>query len=268
MYAERRLLTSMAIKIAMANQKGGAGKTTTAICVAQELRRRKKKVLFIDCDPQCNSTGFYEAVTEGRETLMDILCGDIDAIKCIQKTEKGDIIASDPELYDAETIVRVNELRFSHLRNSCRGLDEDYDYIIMDTTPTLGVILKNVLHYADWIVIPVEESGWSMAGLMSFSDALEMAKGDNPELRVAGVLTIKIKPRTRKSGRMGLLADDIAEKLGTRRFHTRIRESVACSEALTEYFVPLHEYAPKSTTYEDYRAFTKELEGVVRNVKR
>lgn len=256
----------MAVKIAMANQKGGAGKTTTAICVAQELRRKGRKVLFIDCDPQCNSTGFYEAETDGKATLMDILCGDIEAKKCIQHTEKGDIIPSDVQLYDAETIVRVNELRFSHLKRACKSIETKYDYIIMDTTPTLGVILKNVLHYADRIVIPVEESGWSMAGLMSFSEALNMARGDNPSLKVAGVLTIKVKPRTRKSGRMGIMADEIAGKLGTKRFATTIRESVACAEALTEYFIPLHEYAPESTTCEDYTKFTKELERTVKNV--
>ena len=255
----------MAIKIAVANQKGGAGKTTTSLCLAQELKRRGEKVLFIDGDPQCNGTDFYEAEVEGQATLMDILCGDEPAKECIQQTEKGDIIASDDNLYDAETTVKADEMRFMHLKNSCKAIEKYYDYIIIDTPPAIGVVLKNILSYTDWIIIPVEESGWSMSGLARFAKAMNLARMNNKRLKVAGVLTVKTKKRTRKCQRMGALAEDIAKDLKTTRFETKIRESVACSEALTEYFVPLHEYAEDSTTNQDYMAFTDELQKVVNN---
>lgn len=249
----------MAIKIAAANQKGGVGKTTTSICIAQELIKRGKRVLFIDADAQCNSTNFYEAKTEGEATLVDILCGDEPASECIQHTEKGDIIPSDKLLTEAESMVRQNELRFLHLKRSCRGIEDQYDFIIMDTPPIIGVSLKNVLAYADHIVIPVEESGWALDGLMDFAEAIELAKNNNEKLKVTGILTIKAKERTKKSARMSQLANELAESLHTKCFNTKIRESVACAEALTEYYVPLHEYAPNSTTNQDYIQFVDEL---------
>lgn len=109
------------------------------------------------------------------------------------------------------------------------------------------------------MIIPVEESGWSLDGLMDFATALDLARDNNENLRVAGILTVKAKERTRKSKRMGELSSQVAEKLGTKCFRTKIRESVACTEALTEYYIPLSEYAPDSTTAKDYKNFVEEL---------
>lgn len=249
----------MAIKIAIANQKGGVGKTTTSICLAQELISKGFKVLFIDTDAQCNSTNFYEAKIENQATMMDILCGDEPGANCIQHTPKGDIIASDKQLKDAETIVKVDERRFSHLKRALRGIDSQYDFIIMDNPPNLGVCLKNVLATADYVIMPIVEDAWSLDGVMDFTEAIELAQENNEKLKVLGILTIKAKVRTNKSKRMNEFANTIAEKLNTMVFNTKIRESVACSEALTEYLVPLHQYAPNSTTAIDYREFVTEL---------
>jgi len=129
----------------------------------------------------------------------------------------------------------------------------------MDTLPAISVALKNVLGVAQFVIILVEESGCALDGLMDFANALELAKDNNDELTVAGILIVRAKDRTRKSKRMRELADTIAEKLGTKQFQTRIRESVVCAEALTEYYVPLSEYAQNSTTNKDYKAFVDEL---------
>lgn len=249
----------MTKKIAIANQKGGVGKTTTAICLAQELKSRGYRVLFIDTDAQRNSTGFYGAKTEGESTLADILYGDIPAAECIQHLEYGDIIPADKALEDAETTVKPNERRFSHLKRSCRGIEDDYDFIIIDTPPDIGVVLRNVLAFADGVIIPVEETGWSLDGLMDFSEAIDMARDNNDRLTIYGILTIKSKSRTKKAARISDVLSEISKQLGTKPFKTKIRESVACAEALTEYNIPLQKYAPKSTTCIDYHDFTDEL---------
>ena len=217
------------------------------------------RVLFIDTDAQCNSTKFYEARTEKEATVLDIFCGDELALNCVQHTAKGDIIASDKLLSDAKTMVKVDERRFTHLKRSLKSLEEKYDYIIIDTPPSIGVALKNVLAAVDYVIIHVEESGWSLDGLMDFATALDLARDNNENLRVAGILTVKAKERTRKSKRMGELSSQVAEKLGTKCFRTKIRESVACTEALTEYYIPLSEYAPDSTTAKDYKNFVEKL---------
>lgn len=251
------------LKLAIANQKSGVGKTTTSLCVAQELQERGLRVLLIDTDAQSNSTKFYEARREGEATVPDILCGDMPAAECIQHTSKGDIIASDKLLSDAENLVKVDERRFTHLKRSLKSVEWQYDYVIFDTPPSIGVLLKNVLGAADYVIIPVEESGWSLDGLMDFAEAIELARDNNEKLKVLGILTVKAKARTRKAKRMEELATRIAEKLGTKCFRTKIRESVACAEALTEYYVPLKEYAPASTTARDYQDFVDEMMEVI-----
>ena len=191
--------------------------------------------------------------------MLDIFCGDEPALNCVQHTAKGDIIASDKLLSDAETMVKVDERRFTHLKRSLKSLEDKYDYIIVDTPPAIGVALKNVLAAVDYVIIPVEESGWSLDGLMDFAQALDLARDNNEKLQVAGILIVKAKERTRKSKRIGELATKVAEKLGAKCFNTKIRESVSCTEALTEYYVPLNEYAPSSTTAQDYKNFVNEL---------
>lgn len=250
----------MAKITAISNQKGGVGKSTTAICLTQELQRKGYRTLIIDTDAQCNSTDFYGAKTDGMATMMDILCGDEPAESCIQHTEKGDIIPADPELKNADIKVADDMRRFSHLRKSLKGIQHLYDHIIIDTPPQISLVLRSVLVASDWIIIPAEESGWSISGLMDFSDVVsEVRETQNANLTVAGILIVKSHERTRASGRIQTMASELAKVMNTEVFHTRIREAVACREALTEYMVPLYEYAPKSTTQQDYEKFTQEF---------
>ena len=183
-----------------------------------------------------------------------------DAKECVQKLPMGDFIASDSALMDAETQIKADADRFYHISDSFKSLEKEYDYILFDCSPGNGVLLGNVLSYATCVVMPISCDKFGVQGMVDFADVMSTyTKRINPDLKIAGVLMIKYK------GRQSLtkdLEDNLiparVEKMGTKLFKTKIRESVKCqeSQALNKN---LFEYAPGCTTAEDYAAFTKEL---------
>ena len=250
----------MAIKLAIANMKGGIGKTTTSLCLADALQKKGKKVLLIDTDPQRSATGVYGAAIENTSTLADIMYSDTDAKECIQKLALGDMIASDQVLMDADTQIKADADRFYHLSDACKSIENDYDYILLDCPPGNGVMLGNVLSYANFVIVPITFDKFGIQGMTDFVDVMNTyTKRINPELKILGVLMIKYK------GRQALTKDlednlipSIVEKMGTKIFDTKIRESVKCQEAQA-LSKSLFEYAPTCTTAEDYVTFTEEL---------
>lgn len=254
--------------ICLANQKGGCGKTTTAICLAQKLIRIGFKVLFVDTDSQCNSTRFYDANSENVATVMDILCNDENAIDCIQSNKYGDIIPSDPMLKDVDIKVKDDSRRFLHLRNSIESVKSKYDFIIIDTPPQISLVLRNVLVACDYVIMPVDESGWSLYGLMDLVDVInEIKEYLNKDLKIAGILIVRSKRNTRISSRIREAVNEISRKIGVTFFETDIRESVACKEALTELMIPLDVYSETCTTNININEFTNELLEEIDNVK-
>ena len=247
------------IKIAIANRKGGIGKTTTALSLAANLQKRGYRVLFIDTDAQRNSSVIYHAEIEGQSTMADILYSDEPVTDFIQKTNYGDIVASDPQLETADSKVEPGFSMYYHLKDALEPYEKDYDYMIFDTPPHSGVVLGNVLMTAKYIVIPVTCDPFGVQGVIDFYKTVQDYRRGNPEIKVLGLLNIKYK------GRESLTRDiedktqpKIAERLNTKVFKTRIRESVKCREAQAMR-VFLEDYAPSCTTARDYYDFTSEL---------
>ena len=248
----------MAEIIAVANQKGGIGKTTTSLALADALKMKGKKVLYIDLDPQCNGTGNYRAKVDGVGTLYDLLVdGDTD---CIQTTERGDIIAGDPLLKEASKVIDGAAATFK-LKKGLTEIRKQYDYIILDTPPALSILLTNALTAADKVIIPLTADLFGLQGLTQLHDTIaEVQEFTNPGLKVDGLLLIKYKERTNLTKQVHEALPEYTKLLNTKVYETKIREAVATQEAQAAR-ESLFTWAPTSTTAEDYMNLLNELEG-------
>lgn len=252
----------MAVKISIANMKGGIGKTTTALCLADAFQRKQKKVLLIDMDPQKSATGIYGALTDNVSTLADIMYCGTAASECIQRTDLGDIIPSDAALQDAETQIKADADRFYHLSDSCSAIEDQYDFIICDCPPGNGVLLGNALSYVNYVIMPITADKFGIQGMRDFVDVMHTyTKRINPNLKILGVVMIKYKGRqTLTRDLEDHLLPEITKDMDTQLFTTRIRESVKCQEAQA-LNQSLYSYAPSCTTAIDYKALADEILG-------
>ncbi len=246
--------------IAIANQKGGVGKTTTSVSLASGLNRMGKKTLLIDTDSQRNSTTTYNALSEGVATLYDLLfCGE-DLENCIQKTEAGDIIASDSMLEGAESKFPTDAGRNYLLREKCQELKEKYDYIILDTPPKLGVILTNVLTFADDVVIVLTPASYARDGMGALYKTVEAAKKyTNPALSIRGILVNMYYQNQVMSRKLDAELQDISELFHTKIYQTKIRGCTACPKS-QDAGMTIYKYESDSSAAQDYMMFCRELE--------
>ena len=249
----------MANIIAIANQKGGVGKTATASALANELRRKGYNVLMIDADPQCNTTDAYKATVDGQATMYDLMKRECNVSEAIQHTETGDIIACDPELVRADNNFLESGREYL-LKEAIEPILPNYDFVIIDTLPGLGVMLLNALTAAEGIIIPIGADRDSLQGLGQLANSIKaIRKYSNPKLKVYGLLVTMLFQNTNlaKSVIESSLPQ-IESALNTKTFSSKIRytTNVKDARALRQ---PLVEYAPLSTAAKDYSAFVVEL---------
>lgn len=249
----------MARIIAVTNQKGGVGKTTTSVSLATGLQIRGKKTLLIDTDPQCNATDTYRASVNGKATLYDLLFENVPALQCVQHTEVGDIIASDPLLREAEMKFPNDPSRSFILKEHCEDLYNEYDYIIIDTPPTIGVILANIITYAEEIIIPVTCDRYGLNGIEQLHMTIESSKKyTNPNIKILGMVLIKYSERLKICKEISEGLPNVAEMMNTKVFQTKIRESVACRMSQSAK-KSIYDYDMKSTTSNDYMKLCFEI---------
>lgn len=249
----------MAVKIAISNLKGGVGKTCTTLALADILGRRGYKVLIIDTDPQMSATLVCKAETEDIETLYDIIYNNTDAKDCIQHTDYCDIIPCDGLLDDADTHVKQGPGMFKLIKKSLRSVEKNYDFILFDTHPKMGILLGNVMMASDYILCPVGTDILTIQGLVSFSSKIAEYKTENENLEILGLLVIKYKANQKLAGEMvKTQLPKIAEQMGTVLLKSKIRECVKVQEA-SSLQIPLTSYAPKCTAAQDYEALADEI---------
>ncbi len=243
----------------VANQKGGIGKTTTATNLAGILSKRAK-TLLIDADPQGNSTSTYQAQIKDVATLYDVMI-DSDKLpidEAIQHMENGDIVASDPLLSKAEKMLDGDVEGFYRLKDALDELD-GYEYVVIDTAPSLNVIMYNCLIAADEVIIPLTADAYARQGISQLNDTIMAVKRrQNPSLKVAGLLLVKYAGRSNLERTTREEISEQAKQMGTKLFDTAIRECVKTKEAQEKKKL-LIDYAPKCNTMIDYMEFVEEL---------
>ena len=243
---------------AVINQKGGVGKTTTVSALAGGLRCRGKSVLAVDLDPQGNLSYSFGAEPDGRNAL-GVLTGDIGASEAVIHTEQGDIIPGGKALSGADAFITDTGKEY-RLREALSGLESSYDFIVIDTPPALGILTVNALTACGSIIIPAQADIYSLQGIEQLGETMApVKKYCNSGLYIEGILLTRYNSRAVLSRDIVSYMEQMAARLETKVFRTRIREAVSIREAQM-LRQDIFGYAAKSNVAADYSAFIDELQ--------
>ena len=246
---------NMAITISIALQKGGVGKTTTALALASTLGFKKKKVLLIDMDGQRDST-YASGIDTLEKSITDVLGETCAVPDAVIKCKYYDLLGADEFLPNVEL---SNNVESTLLKTVLKPYKNLYDYIIIDTPPALGNLSYMSLVGSDYVVIPTEPRPFALKGLGTLNNTIQSIKESlNPDLKVLGILLIKYHNRTILNRDIKDMIEDTARDMNTSVFNATIRDGIAVPEAETMR-VPLIDYAKSSKPNIDYKAFTTEL---------
>ncbi|MDY6353145.1 ParA family protein [Candidatus Weimeria sp. HCP3S3_B5] len=248
--------------IAIANQKGGVGKTTTAINLSACMAEKGKKVLIIDLDPQGNTTsGFGIDKSKIENTVYELMLDECSIKEAIKKIEIDGvdnlyIIPSNVNLAGAEIeLLGINEKEYI-LKNAVDYISDDYDYVFIDCPPSLNMLTVNAMTTADSVLVPIQCEYYALEGISQLMHTIDLVKQRlNKKLTINGVVF------TMYDGRTNLSNDVVAtvkENLNTRIYKTIIPRNVRLAEA-PSHGLPINIYDPKSAGAESYRSLAQEI---------
>lgn len=247
--------------IAIANQKGGVGKTTTAINLSACLAEAGQKVLTVDMDPQGNATsglGLEKGYVEN--TVYQMLIGECELEECVQSSvqENLDVIASDVNLAGAEIELLEFDDKETILRGCLRHIKEQYDFIIIDCPPSLSILTINAMTAADTVIVPIQCEYYALEGLSQVLRNINLIKKKlNPSLELEGVVFTMYDARTNLSLEV---VENVKAYLKENIYKTIIPRNVRLAEA-PSYGMPINLYASRSAGAESYRLLAAEVIG-------
>ena len=219
----------MAKIIAFANQKGGVGKTTSAVNLSAALSDLEKKVLLVDCDPQGNASSGMGVAKTTRPNTYDMLINGVQPEECIVRTAYGDLIPTGKELAAASVELIRAEKREFILKNALQKLYSDYDYIFIDCPPSLELLTVNALVAADSVLIPMQCEYYALEGIVDLMTSIRLcSKKLNRRLQIEGIILTMYDARANLTTQV---ANELRRHLGDKVYRTVIPRTVRLSEA-------------------------------------
>ncbi|THB64692.1 MAG: ParA family protein [Gammaproteobacteria bacterium] len=248
----------MARIIAVTNQKGGVGKTTTSVNLSASLAASRKKVLLVDLDPQGNATmGCGVDKHEVENTACELLLGEANIRETMVKVESGfSIVPTNTDLTAAEVAIMDMPQREQKLRYQLTIVKDEFDYIIIDCPPSLSMLTINALVAADGVLIPIQCEYYALEGLTSLLDTIEKVKAAaNPNLEIEGLLRTMADPRNNLSNEVSA---QLLKHFGKKVYTTMIPRNVRLAEA-PSHGIPVMEYDRSSRGAVSYMALAAEI---------
>ena len=245
--------------IAIANQKGGVGKTTTTINLASCLAEVGKKILVVDTDPQGNTTSGLGVDKNSQElTMYQLMIGECQINECLVHTqfERVDIIPSNVNLAGAEIDLIGTDKREYILKNALSTIKDKYDFIVLDCPPSLSILTVNAMVAADTVLVPIQCEYYALEGLSQLMHTINLVQSRlNPELKMEGVVFTMYDARTCLSLQV---VENVKQNLHQNIYKTIIPRNVRLAEA-PSHGLPINLYEPKSAGADGYRSLADEV---------